>query len=84
MIDSPILQDMILEAVAEKLANDYAEGMAEGMRSGIMRILKKRFTDDIVSALEKIMDCNELERLIDWALTCPDLDSFRQQLSQET
>jgi hypothetical protein len=66
MIESPVLQELIA---------DYRQ-------RDIVKVLVTRFGAE-AQALEtelKIVDGDQLDDLLERAVTCPDLDSFRKQL----
>ena len=72
MIESPVLQEFLQEAVVERDRKD------------ILRFLAERFgplPQEIASALQRIQDESRLQELIDCAATCPDLDAFRTRLN---
>ncbi len=72
MIESPVLQRLLDETRQETRQND------------ILRILIARFriaAPDLEAELNSIDDDDRLNELVDLAATCPDLDSFRKQLS---
>jgi hypothetical protein len=79
MIESPVLKELLDEIAAKKLA----EGEARAFAKSIQSILKARFVQvpaEIVAQVGRIAEASDLERLMDWASVCPDLESFRQQL----
>jgi hypothetical protein len=68
MIESPVLQRLLRETRQED----------------IVRVLVARFriaAPDVEAELNSINDDDRLNELVDLAATCPDLDSFRKQLS---
>ena len=72
MIESPVLQEFLREAVVECTRED------------ILRCLAARFgpvPQDVAPALERIQDEARLDELIASAVTCPDLDAFRTRLN---
>jgi len=95
MIESPYLNRIVEEQVNLRFDKKVAEmvdtkvaqivdtKVAQKRHVDILRILRVRFgpvPGDMVVAFEKVTAESELDRLADWAETCPDLDSFRKQL----
>jgi hypothetical protein len=71
MIESPVLQELI------------AETTAETTHKNIMTFLKARLGPvpaEVGAALRRITDEQRLERLVEHAARCPDLDAFRREL----
>ena len=71
MIESPMVQELIDEAVREK------------MHWSTLEILEKRFgpvPPEVSAAVRLIHDEHRLEALVGKAATCTDLDAFRAQL----
>jgi hypothetical protein len=67
MIESPVLRRLLQETRQES----------------ILRVLVARFRmedPDIKAELNTVYDDERLDELLDLAVTCPDLDSFCQQL----
>ncbi len=84
LIESPYLQSIVEEVVAERLAKEVAKVAAKEHQRNILRILTKRFGSvpgDIQTLLEAVSEESQLDELLDWAVTCPDLDAFRARLS---
>ncbi len=80
MIESPVLQRLLQETKQET----RRETRQETRRESILRALVARFrvtAPDIEAMLKSIGDDERLNQLVDLAVTCPDLDSFRKQLS---
>jgi hypothetical protein len=75
MIESPVLQELKAEWTRE--------GAIEATRKDIARILAARFGVDAKSleAELKSVDVDHLGNLVELAATCPNLESFRMQLS---
>ena len=72
MIESPVLQEFVQEAVVER---------AHKM---ILRFLAGRFgsvAPEIAVAVQSTQDEANLDELADWAARCPSLDEFRTRLS---
>ena len=68
MIESPVLQELL----------------AERMHQVLLRILEVRFglvPPDVEAALRAVMDDDRLQELVAVAASCPDLETFRQQLA---
>jgi predicted transposase YdaD len=68
MIESPLIQELLVEQ----------------RQNYIVRVLKTRFgllPSDVGAALLPIQDEAKLDELLDWAVSCPDLESFRARLS---
>jgi hypothetical protein len=80
MIESPYLQSIVEEVVAERLAKE----VAKERQKNVLRMLAKRFGSvpaEIRTLLEAVSEESRLDELLDWAVTCPDLDAFRARLS---
>jgi hypothetical protein len=75
LIESPVLQELKAEWTRE--------GAIEATRKDIARILAARFGVDAKSleAELKSVDVDHLGNLVELAATCPNLESFRMQLS---
>ena len=72
MIESPVLQEFVQEAVAER---------AHQM---ILRFLAGRFgsvAPEIAVAVRSTQDEAKLDELADWAARCHNLDEFRTHLN---
>jgi hypothetical protein len=72
MIESPVLQELI------------ADSARKATRKAVVKVLVARFGVEAM-ALEpqlKAVGAAELEQLVERAATCPDLDSFRERLTQ--
>jgi hypothetical protein len=81
-----IMADLAKERL-ERIARQgkYFAEDGKAMHTVIMRILNARFgteADQILAALEKITDKTELDALADYAVSCPDLETFRRKLPQ--
>jgi hypothetical protein len=66
-IESPLIQEL----------------MAQQRHMDIVGVLEERFggvPQDIITALGAIQEDKRLGQLIRWAVRCPDLETFRQQL----
>jgi hypothetical protein len=76
MIESPVLQEII--------ADCKREAAIEARQKDIVRILVARFGAAGVGldAQLRAIDDDRLEEFVECAATCPDLDSFREQLSR--
>lgn len=76
MIESPVLQELKAEWTRE--------GAIEATRNDVARFLAARFGVDAKSleAELKSVDDDILDNLVELAATCPDLESFRKQLSR--
>ena len=71
MIESPVLQEFVQEAVAAARHRD------------ILRFLGARFgavPQDIAAALRSVQDEAKLDELVDWASRSPSLEAFRSRL----
>ena len=71
MIESPVLQEFVHEAVAEARQRD------------ILRVLGARFgavPQEIAAALRSVQDEAKLDELVDWASRSPSLEAFRSRL----
>ena len=78
--------------MAKNLARDFVElGIAQGLERGhiemaqtsIIRVLRARFDDvpdGISRAINRIIDLDSLDRLIDKASVVPSMDEFRAML----
>jgi hypothetical protein len=66
MIESPVLKELISERV----------------RKDIRKVLVARFGAEakVLETELKSVDDEGLDELVEWAATCPDLDSFRERL----
>jgi hypothetical protein len=68
MIESPLIQELLA-----------------GQRHGdILHFLAKRFgaiPQDIANSLRAVQDEPKLKELLDWAIDCPNLESFRARLA---
>jgi hypothetical protein len=74
MIGSPLYQEIVAES---KL-----KGATETRQAYILKVLRNRFGDaakDLEVEL-KAVEYERLDVLFDWALDCPDLESFRKEL----
>jgi hypothetical protein len=72
MIESPLIEEIVNRAKSEARHED------------ILRFLKGRFDSvpqEIITAVQLIVDNVKLEDLVDWAARCPNLDAFRSRLS---
>ena len=72
MIESPVLQRLL------------AKFERRGMTRGLTKILESRFgvlPDDVIASLAAIQDEATLDRLLDLATQCPDLEAFRAQVA---
>jgi predicted transposase YdaD len=72
MIKSPLIQEVVQEAVVEQRHRD------------ILRVLELRFGSvppDIAQALQAVTKQKRLDALFDHAHLCPDLEAFRTKLS---
>jgi hypothetical protein len=71
MIESPLIQEL----------------MAKRVHKAIHRVLRARFGDvppEITSALQTVLEDDQLDELVDWAARCPDLEAFGSRLPPGT
>jgi hypothetical protein len=74
MIESPIYQEIVEQS--------RREGETRARRKDVLKILVKRFGDtarDLAVELDAV-EYDRLEDLLERAIDCPDLESFREQL----
>jgi predicted transposase YdaD len=74
MIESPIYQEIVAES--------ERKGETRARRKDVLKILVKRFGDtarDLAVELDAV-EYDRLEDLLERAIDCPDLESFREQL----
>ena len=72
MIESPLIQEIVDEATCK------------AVRTSVLRVLTARFDpipSQIGAALQSVTDRGRLNDLVDWAVRCPDLESFRARLT---
>lgn len=72
MIESPLIQEFVHQAVVEEKRRNMLIGLRERFGS---------VPPEIVGALELISDDARLEELLKWTFRCPDLESFRERVS---
>jgi hypothetical protein len=78
--------EKLTEQMTEKLAEQEratAEKLAEQQRENILQVLRKRFTTvpgELTSQLKVVQDLQKLNRLLDAALECADLNTFQAGL----
>jgi hypothetical protein len=68
MIESPLIQELL----------------AEQAQTYIFRVLAARFgpvPPPVVATLKSVSDTQKLDKLVDWAAVCPDLEAFRARLA---
>jgi ribosomal protein S17E len=73
----------VAEELPKQVAKEVAKEVAKRMHRAIESTLKTRFAvvpAEMVASLDQITNDDQLDALVLWAGTCPDLDSFRQQL----
>jgi hypothetical protein len=94
MIESPYLNSIVEEQlniriekitaqITQQVTQQVTQRMLHQMRIDVLRILKGRFgaaLDDVRASLDAVTDQAELDALADYAVSCPDLDAFRQRL----
>ena len=59
--------------------------LAERSHKHILRLLTKRFgfvPVDVKAAVEKVQEEDRLDEVVDWAVSCPDLEAFRARLTE--
>jgi hypothetical protein len=77
MIESPLLTEIVEEAMAK--------GKAEAKQQDIVEVLESRFTlptPEMVSTLRSIRDLKKLDDLLRQALRCADLQTFENLLEK--
>lgn len=83
MIESPVLQELLAETRAEARAEAKAEARTEATLDALLAVLRGRFEavpPDLVATLQSVRDSEELRRLLDVAVRCPDFATFRAKL----
>lgn len=71
MFESPLIQEIVTKEVT-RVRHD-----------SILRVLKARFRPvppDLATAVQEIGAAWQLDKLVRYAATCPDLESFRARL----
>lgn len=84
MIESPVLDR--LRDICEKKGEQRGEqkGKLHADRAAVQRVLQARYGNvptEIVGILQQMTEASQVEDLISWAATCPDLAAFQQRLS---
>ena len=76
MIESPLIDELVEES--------RHKAVVESNHKVILRFLRKRFgtvDDDLLVKVRAITDEQQLDDLLDEAVFCPDLNTFRTKLA---
>jgi hypothetical protein len=93
MLESPLIDELVMEKYGELLTEKTREAAREAARETacqiahqyIVAVLEARFGGvprDLAGEIELVDDGNELKGLVRTAVACPDLDAFRNALAR--
>ena len=88
MLESPLIDELVMEKYGELLTEKTREAAREATREtacktahqNIVTVLEARFGDvprDLAEKIESFVDEKQLKGLVRSAVACPDLDAFR-------
>lgn len=88
MLESPLIDELVMEKYGDeltKLTAKIQETACETARSDILAVLEARFGDlprDLREEIESIHDERQFRGLVRSAVSCPDLDAFRDAITR--
>ena len=93
MLESPLIDELVMEKYGELLTEKTREAAREATREtacetahqDIVTVLEARFGDvprDLAEEIELVVDGKQLKSLVRTAVACPDLDAFRNAISR--
>ena len=83
MLESPLIDELVIEKYGELLTEKTREAARETAHQYIVTVLEARFGDlprDLAEEIESVVDGKQLKGLVRTAVACPDLDAFRGAL----
>ena len=93
MLESPLIDELVMEKYGELLTEKTREAAREATREtacetahqDIVTVLEARFGDvprDLAEEIELVVDGKQLKGLVRTAVACPDLDAFRNAIAR--
>lgn len=93
MIESPLIDELVMEKYGAQLAEKTREATREATRQtarrtaqrGIRIVLETRFGDvpgDLLDDIQSVDREEQLQTLMRTAVVCPDLEAFRTAIAQ--
>lgn len=93
MLESPLIDELVMEKYGELLTERTREAAREATREtacetahqDIVTVLEARFGDvprDLTEEIELVVDGKQLKGLVRTAVACPDLNAFRNAIAR--
>ncbi len=85
MLESPLLDDIFMEKYGNLLTKKTSEAARQSAQRSIITILETRFgavPRELADEIKSVADEDQLQKLVQTAASCPDLEAFRDAIDR--